>query len=92
VSKDRQELPAYETMKKYFGEIERMLYAAEQFCHDNKLPSGACGLGRDCMFHAAFIPNSPYGCRMRGIRSILGDHIEQHDTMPDVEPGNGRNL
>jgi hypothetical protein len=83
MSVDRFELPFFETMEKYHGEIERQLYAAEIACCHRL--AGRCTMR---MPHApgvgcSFILPDRY-CMLVVLRGAIGDHVEQHD-MPVVK-------
>jgi len=63
-------------MAKYFGEMERILYAAEIYCHESKGYQNCCG----CPFYRGCIVGSN---RCDKLREILGDHVTQHDPSYD---------
>lgn len=60
----RHQMPSTETMLKYFGEIERMVYAAEIYCND-KMEPATC---RDCPFRVFS------ECNLVMLRTVIGDH------------------
>jgi hypothetical protein len=67
----RHNLPATETMKKYFGEIERMLYSAEIYCKGHG--------GSTCKGDIQDCPFRKYGCcDLVMLRAVVGDH---HDPL-----------
>ena len=57
-----------DTMKRYHGEIERLVYAAETMCIRKHC--------RECPFY-----NELYGkfCDVMELRKVIGEHVEQHD-------------
>jgi len=59
-----------DAMARYWGEIERNLYAAEQLCNQNnpRLDKKICA---DCDFHKK---NPEILCPVMEIRTILGEH------------------
>jgi hypothetical protein len=69
----RDSMQFTERMKKYHAEIERLVYAAEILCHENKGGDPRCQLGTDCLFWVW------QGCWLDNIRTAVGDHIIQHD-------------
>ena len=85
-----------ETMKRLHGEIERLVYAAEINCPitDRRnvgtptLPENVetC---RACSFREMIYRDEDgelFECRLGMIRDWCGDHIQQHDAMPAVQP------
>jgi hypothetical protein len=65
-----------EKMERCHAEIERMVYTAELTCDSNKNVE-AC-TKEPCVF------NGELGCVLADIRSVIGDHVVQHD-IPGVE-------
>ena len=68
-----------EKMKRIHGEIERMVYAAEVLCHTDQN-------GELCAAGCPFESNNGIHCDVKWMRGVLGDHVEQHDVMPQVPP------
>lgn len=68
--------PFHEMMKKYHGGIEFLVYAAEINCNVNR-PDGGC-LG--CKFGMGECK-----CFIVSARSLLGDHVIQHDATGAVD-------
>jgi hypothetical protein len=66
----RHNLPATETMLKYHGEIERMVYAAEIYCTEYQHKGGSYCNGKipDCPF------KSHRECVLVLLRVVVGDH------------------
>jgi hypothetical protein len=67
-------LNSIDAMRRYRGEIARNLDAAERLCEKIHVEHGHCFLGTDCAFHAAFKKCRPFGCEMKGIREVMGEH------------------
>jgi hypothetical protein len=55
-------------MLKYFGEIERMVYAAEIYCKDETLSSMCFGTIPECPF------KSHGCCNLVMLRTVIGEH------------------
>ena len=68
--------PFLEKMRRFHGQMEQALYAAEQACIENKGYQNCCG----CPFYCGCIVGSN---RCDKLRAILGDPVRQHD--PTVE-------
>jgi|WetSurMetagenome_2_1015567.scaffolds.fasta_scaffold22665_3 hypothetical protein len=69
----RHQMPSTETMRKYHGEIERMVFSAEIYCkkHDGK---AMCkGDIPDCSF------KSHGCCNIAMLRAVIGDHPKGDD-------------
>ena len=66
----RHQIPATETMKKYFADIERNVFAAEILCEGSyDMRSPLCtGSIDDCPFNQTKIE-----CELKWIRSIIGE-------------------
>jgi len=64
----RHQMPSTETMLKYFGEIERMVYAAEIYCKDETETAACHGDIPDCPFR------SFRACNLVMFRAVIGDH------------------
>lgn len=63
-----------ETMGRHFANMENALYAAEVYCPDsNHIPYCKDEL---CPFYARVHSR----CMAKELRSILGEHVEQHDV------------
>lgn len=67
-----------DTMAKYHGEIERLVYAAEIHCRqpdESRKRIGRC--------RCPFVPDSePHICPLVKIREAIGDHVKQDDVVP----------
>lgn len=72
-----------ETMRKYHGEIERLVYAAEVLCPENSYQCSPL-IHPSCPF-ALQSMGKGFVCGIYRMRGYIGDHIEQHD-IPQVEP------
>jgi len=64
-----------DTMAKYYGEMERILYAAEIACLEAKGYTSCCG----CAFYRGCIVGSN---KCNKFRELFGDHVKQDDVMP----------
>jgi len=67
----RHQMPSTETMRKYHGEMERMLFAAEIYCKDETESAVCHGDIPDCMFR------SHSACNLVMLRCVLGEHHVQ---------------
>lgn len=64
-----------ENMKRLYGEIDRMVYAAEQACPKTIEERYQCKEQGCTFLHADhLIP-----CQVVFLRGTIGDHVEQHD-------------
>jgi hypothetical protein len=69
----RHQLPATLTMLKYYGEIERMVFAAETYCndvHDIKPEECTC---RGKIDHCPFHNKEMRHCTLKLMRDIIGE-------------------
>ena len=67
-------------MKRYHGQMENALYAAETICPTYPICEGCPFL--DMRYSRLEPPEEE--CKIRKIRTLLGDHVEQHDIIiPD---------
>lgn len=76
----RDRMPFGETMRRYHGEIERLVYAVEIRC-DQSSENEAEESCDACSFRTL----KGY-CIKHDLRHLLGNHVEQHDIMPLVPP------
>lgn len=68
-----------DTMAKYHGEIERLVYAAEIACHENGGDRFNCPLGRKCPFKI-YVLHKENDCMLNRVRDMMGDHVKQDDA------------
>jgi len=68
-----------EKMKKYHGEIERLVYAAEILCHSDDLSSSAEFPCETCPFHPEEL-----GCSLWRIRAAIGEPVKQQDIQTET--------
>lgn len=72
-----------ENMKRLYGEIERMVYAAEIACPN--VGAGRCPAagGKTTMDKKQLCPfreiHPEWWCGLPALREVLGDHVEQHN-------------
>jgi len=66
----RHQLPATETMRKYFADMERNVFAAEVYCEgSHNMGISICtGTIENCPFH-----QSKVQCELKWIRAIIGE-------------------
>jgi hypothetical protein len=64
----RHQMPQTDTMLKYFGEIERMVYAAEIYCKDETDEAPCHGDIPECPFRKYKC------CNLVMLRAVIGDH------------------
>ena len=71
-----------DTMAKYHGEIERLVYAAEIHCPTTNRGSICHHKERVCPFKAlVWTGTDLHVCRLRGMRTLIGDHVKQDDVV-----------
>lgn len=69
-------------MAKYFGEIDRLTYAAEIACPTTDRGSICQNKKLVCPFKAKMFANGElYVCKLRSLRVLIGDHIRQDDVV-----------
>ena len=73
----RESMHFRDKMLKYHAEIEHMVYAAEILCHTDQN-------GENCDGGCPFEASNGVHCDLKFFRSVIGDHVEQHD-IPEVE-------
>ncbi len=72
-----------EKMKRYHGEIERLVYAAETVC-DGTSEWRCKYKGRPCRFRSDW-GDEMIMCDVFALRACIGDHVIRHD-IPAVPP------
>jgi hypothetical protein len=70
-----------DTMRKYHGNLEFYIYAAEQACPTPNRGSICHHKERVCPFKAlVWTGTDLHVCRLRGVRTLIGDHVKQDDA------------
>jgi hypothetical protein len=65
-----------DTMARYHGDIERLVYAAEILCQISYADRNEIGR---CQY--PFVPDGePHRCPLNKIRDEIGDHVKQDDA------------
>jgi hypothetical protein len=65
-----------DTMARYHGDIERLVYAAEILC-----PHGYADRNKIGRCQCPFVPDgAPHRCPLNKIRDAIGDHVKQDDA------------
>jgi hypothetical protein len=73
-----------DTMGKYHGEIERLVYAAEVACPSSNRGAICHHKDRVCPFKALMWTGTDlHVCRLRGIRVLMGETVKQGDVMEE---------
>ena len=78
----RSQISTKDQMDVLFKKIENLVYAAEVACHSISDNEYHCALGKECSFKN--LTNQYFSCRIDSMRSVMGEHPEQHD-IPQVE-------
>jgi hypothetical protein len=76
----RDSMPFADKMQRFKATIDNAVYAARIACHGAGGPCRDPPACRDCVFA------TDSRCNLGGIEDFLGDHMEQHDTMPETSP------
>jgi hypothetical protein len=68
-----------DTMARYHGDIERLVFAGEVACHEMGGDRFNCPAGRKCPFKI-YILHKENDCLLNVLRDKLGDHVKQDDA------------